>query len=215
LLSLRRLAFDESERVTKTAPLLTFDAERHEYRLDGRLVPSVTQVVRAILPGWNASAWHMHRGSATHHGCRLLDEGRLDWQSVDDEIRPRLAAWQKFRSEWPAEVTFCEKPVASLVYQFAGTLDRMFRCGAERVLCDLKNTIEPGVRVQLGGYSLAWHEMYPARRIDRAVAVELRDCGDYRCLWLDRHELRRAEQTFLGCLTVFNFMVTHGIRGRE
>ena len=188
--------------------VLQFDAERHEYRLAGRLVPSVTQVIRAVLPGWEASEWHMQRGTALHHGCRLLDQGVLDWQSVSPEIGPRIQAWQKFRKDSMVDVVSVETPLFSERYWFAGTCDRMLARGiASGIVCDLKSTIEPQVRVQLGGYSILWAAR--GAKPHAAVAVELRADGTYRCLWLDAAELRIAEQTFLAALTIHNFQINH------
>ena len=49
-----------------TAPTCTFDADRHEYRIAGRVVPSVTHVLGDLIPGWRASDWHLQRGRAVH-----------------------------------------------------------------------------------------------------------------------------------------------------
>ena len=46
------------------------------------------------------------------------------------------------------------------------------------------------------------------------VAVELHDNGTYKTLWLDKDELRRAEQQFLACLTVYGFMTKHHLKGK-
>ena len=190
---------------------LAFNAEKHEYRLDGRLVPSVTQIIRAVLPGWQASEWYLQRGRALHHGCRLLDEGKLDWSTVSPEIEPRILAWERFRMESFSTVTAAEVPMACPRYCFAGTCDRVLSRYAEGdIICDLKSTIEAQVRVQLGAYSLLWAAN--GRKPRKAVAVELRDNGQYRCLWIGERELRMAEQTFLAVLTTFNFMMANNIK---
>lgn len=183
---------------------LAFDASAHEYRLAGHKVPSVTQVINAILPGWQASEWHKQRGRALHHGCALADKGVLDWATVSPEIEPRLRAWLKFRAEAKADVVAIERKLGSRAYQFAGTLDRLLVIcgGGERVLCDLKSTIEePQILVQLGGYSLL---LPPGEKVRRAVGVELKADGNYSTRWVNQHELRRAEHHFLAVLTTFN-----------
>lgn len=192
--------------------MLEFDAETHTYKLNGKVVPSVTQVIRAVLPERPVDEFYLGRGRAIHHGCRLLDEGRLDWSTVAPEIEPRIRAWQNFRVDLcgyrPCAI---EQPLGSEALQFAGTLDRVFeRQGADWTLMDLKSTISPQARVQLGGYSILWSAQWrgegPRRPLKRAGAIELQDDGQYKALWLDQRELRLAEQVFVACLTVFNFM---------
>ena len=198
---------------------LTFDADSHSYHLDGKPVPHVTGIINRVCPGWQAADWYLQRGRALHEGARLLDAGQLDWSTVHPEIFNRLEAWQKFREQWPAEVEASEIPLASERYRFAGTLDRVFRFNGntarpagEWVLCDLKSTIAPQVRIQLGFYALLWNAaVRKGAALTRACAVELRDDGTYRCLWLNKDELRRAEQVAMACLTVYNFMAEHKV----
>ena len=190
---------------------LEFDESEHRYSLDGVVLPSVTTVINAILPQWQADQWAMDRGTATHHGCRLLDEGRLDWSSVDPEIEPRIRAWQKFRREFPSEVIANEQRVFSAQHRFAGAVDRILEFkGGDVCVCDLKNSVSPQVVLQLAAYSLAW-TIGGGRKPIRAVAVELLETAEYRCHWFSKHELRRAEQQFLAVLTVFNFAREHNL----
>jgi hypothetical protein len=193
---------------------LAFDHETHTYKIDGAVVPSVTQVIGAVMPGWCASGWHMGRGAAVHHGCRLLDQGRLDWSSVDPEIEPRIKAWQQFRKDSPMDIEMNETPMSSLAYRYAGTVDRVFTRNVGPLVLDLKSTVEPQVIPQLGAYSLLYTER-TKKAATGAAAVELRDDGTYSAFWLTKFELHRAAQTFLGCLTVYNFMQAHNLKGNS
>ena len=191
-------------------PTLEFDAEAHKYTLGGTALPSVTQIIQAVLPVWEASDWYLQRGAATHHGCRLLDEGRLDWTSVDPEIEPRIRAWQKFRIHFPADMIACEKALAHPKYRYAGTLDRILERKRTMIVADLKNSISAQVRLQLAAYSLLW-TAESGETVHQGVAVELLASGDYRCLWMDKFELRPAEQQWLALLTTFNFAQEHNL----
>lgn len=192
---------------------LLFDAETHKYTLDGVQLPSVTQIIKAILPPVfeGATEWHMQRGTATHYACELLDHGVLDWSSVDPEIEPRVRAWQKFRREYPATIKANEMRMASTRYQFAGTVDRILDSEADdTVVCDLKNSVAPQVFLQLAFYSLLFAEN-AKEKPHAAVAVELQDDGSYRTHWLNNRELRRAEQQALALLTTYNFAQQHNL----
>lgn len=196
---------------------LTFDEVTHTYQLDGRRVPSVTQILKAILPPQYefAGEWHMNRGTATHKACELLDQGTLDWSSVDLEIEPRVRAWEKFRSDWAAEIVANETRLAHEGLRYAGCLDRMFRKGRELILADIKNSVAPQVRLQLGLYSLAWTATHRTK-VDRAVAVELTESGSYKCHWFSPAELRQAERQGVALKAVYDFAEQHGLlKGKE
>lgn len=188
-------------RIISDTPSLTFDGASHRYKLDGRPVPSVTEVISSLLPGWQADPWYLNRGACLHHGCALHDKSVLDWSSVSPEIAGRVRAWQRFRDEFPAETLMIETPLASRRYLFAGTPDRLFQRDGYLFVCDLKSSLESQVDLQLGAYSLLVEEETRIKP-KKAVAVELRDDETYRCRWLDQHQLRRAEQVFLACLSV-------------
>jgi hypothetical protein len=184
---------------------LAFDAESHIYTLGKQKVPSVTQVINSILPGWQADEWYMQKGTAMHHGCRLMDEGRLDRTSVSFEIAGRLDAWEKFRAECPGKILAAEHPMAHPLFRFAGTLDRVFVVNDAVTLVDIKSSISPQAKVQLGAYKTLWDTCSSGHIITKGVAVELSDDGSYRTLWLDRKELELCARTFLACLTIYNF----------
>lgn len=200
-------------------PDFQFDADTHTYRVDGSVLPSVTQIISSVLPGFQAGDWYLNRGRALHLACAHDDRGILIEESVHEEIAQRLKAWRKFKADTGALITMIEKPLWSAQYRFAGTVDRALTFNGKTLfgyrevpawtLCDLKSTISPQVVVQLGGYNLLLREAGVA--IGQGVAVELRDSGDYRCQWFDKAELRRGEQTFLAALTIHNFRVKHGL----
>src|SRR5215471_15111903 len=84
----------------------TFDPERHLYMVEGRPVPSVTQVLHSA---GLAADYSMVRpdvlerkriiGEYVHKATQYLDEGCLDLKTVDPELQPYLAAYQRFLEE--------------------------------------------------------------------------------------------------------------------
>lgn len=205
--------------MTATQPECTFDPESHCYRIDGRAVPSVTEVISAILPGWQAEAYFLQRGRALHYACELDDRGVLDWESVSVEIEGRVLAWRKFRNEWPACMVESERQLFSTAYNFAGTFDRVFERDGRLIIADLKSTCEPQVRLQLGGYSLLWKEWKGiknrAAHLNGGVAIQLNSDETYRTLWVSERELSRHESQFLAALTLFGFAKAHNLKGSD
>lgn len=198
----------------KNIPAVEFDAEKHQYTLGGRVLPSVTQIINSILPGWQADEWYMQRGTATHYGCQLLDAGQLDWESVAPEIVGRLRAWDKFRAEHKSEVIESELLMAHPIYGFAGTLDRVLvNASGIITLIDIKQSISPQVKLQLGAYKILYDECgTDDQAITEAAAVALSDDAKYTTLWMTRRELERAGRVFLGALSVHGFKMKEGIK---
>lgn len=195
-----------------------FDPTTHTYRIDGKIVPGVTSIIRAILPGFQATYWYLTRGKAAHRACELLDQGRLDWLSVDPEIMPRVRAWEQFRKDFGGTVVANELPLTHSVYRYGGTLDRVLYKDGRLVQIDLKNSVEPQVRLQLGFYSILWTAHEPLTPISCAGAVELMDNGRYRCYpdkFLSGSDLRWAEKQALALLTVYGFAEKHGLLRKE
>ena len=84
----------------------TFDPERHLYVADGRPVPSVTQVLHSARLAADYSmvppdVLERKRtiGQYVHKATQYLDEGCLDLETVDPELQPYLAAYQRFLEE--------------------------------------------------------------------------------------------------------------------
>jgi hypothetical protein len=105
-------------------PVLTFNEARHEYHLDGRLVPSVTQVLRGaglislvdfadqerklmVEMGYSTASLvpseilqhALARGTRVHKACHYLSEGLLDWDTVDEKDRPYVDAAAQFLAD--------------------------------------------------------------------------------------------------------------------
>ena len=200
----------------------TFDPIKHEYRVGDRRLPSVTEVIRAVVPGWQADPWYLERGTALHLACRYLDEHRLDDASVDREIRPRLSAWRlwKHLTEVGDPIAI-EQAFANYAEGYAGTVDRVYDMGtAGLLLVDIKSSYSPQVRLQLGAYAALWNWTRPNRwetkdKIREAVAVELGDDGTFRVHCLSRSNLNRAWRQFNGALSVYGFMLEHNLLPRK
>lgn len=190
---------------------LTFDSDKHEYRLSGRVVPSVTQVIRGMLPGWKTDEWYLTRGAAIHLGCELFDKNDLDWSTVSTEIEPRIRAWESFRRDYSGKLHEIEVALGHSTFMYAGRIDRIFLDGKDWVIADIKSVFEPQAIPQLGGYSLMWRLAAPEVRNVRGLAVEVNDDGSYKAHWLTVHEMKQAEQTFINLLGSYNFATKHNL----
>ena len=180
----------------------TFDPELHEYWIGRLQVPSVTQVLRAVLSGsvWTATQWHMDRGTAVHACAAMIANGKAF--EYDPAIAGQVTACRQFFADMHPEVLSVEQQVYHEVYGYAGTYDLLAVIHGKTVLVDWKSSMSPVAEIQLGGYALAMPKPQPTW----GMVVELGEDEKYRTGGMVK--LARRGQEFLSCLSVFN------IRGR-
>ena len=195
----------------RMSPNLTFDEAAHKYTLAGRVIPSVTQIIGNVFPRqYSPGDYYLQRGSALHKAIQFLAMGRLDFNSVDASYRPKLEAYEKAVAELDINILYSEKRLASHTLLFAGTIDAYATCCNIPTLIDYKSSIEPTVLLQLSAYWYLLKECgweLPAK----ALALELKDDGNYKCHWYTKREMQLGWQTFLAALTVHNFMQKHNL----
>jgi RecB family exonuclease len=108
---------------------LHFDEATHTYTVDGVEYPSVTTILKDVglidTSGPWYTDWHRDRGTQVHKALELFDDGDLDEESLDDEIRPYLDAWDRFLTETRCEMMYLERRVVDPELKFAGTIDRI------------------------------------------------------------------------------------------
>jgi hypothetical protein len=147
---------------------LTFDPATHTYTLDGRVVPSVTQVLRA-LPNEYAMVdpdvleRAAEIGRAVHWIIEHEILGDLDEELVDFHLLPYLDQWRAFRRTSGFEPLLSEGQVWSRRYRYAGTLDLFGRLNGRKALIDAKRTaaVPRSAGPQTAGYRIALSETHP------------------------------------------------------
>ena len=179
---------------------IAFNPENHSYLLDGRSVPSVTQIISETAGhGWQAAQWYLDRGKAIHACAAFIAQGK------EFKFDPRLAGYvlalQKFFSEVKPEVFGNEVYVASSLYGFAGTLDLYGRIGTMNFIIDWKHSIDKKrMPLQLGGYSQAVKETF-GKEINYGYGVEIHDDGKYKMTEVIKLNIPRNE--FLALRTTY------------
>ena len=141
---------------SKDSKELTFDEEKHEYRLNGRILPSVTQILREI--GFVDDTYFTEdsaaRGIAVHKATELYDLGTLDEDSLDPRLVDYLEGWKRFRNETGFFPTSIEGRGWSK-FGYVGTFDRVgVTDNGSIVLLDIKSSmyVPDWIGLQLGGY---------------------------------------------------------------
>lgn len=173
-----------------------FDTEKHRYYINDRPVPSVTQVLADLLPGWRASDWYLQRGRAVHACAALVAQGKQF--EHDERITGQVAACQKFFADLKPEVLGVEERFYSERYQFAGTADLIAMIQGRKTFVDYKASLTGSVPIQCAAYSLASGSTGPLW----GLGVELHEDGSYKMSEL--YDLRRYTSEWLALLTAFN-----------
>jgi hypothetical protein len=70
--------------------MITFNEETHEYKVDGVVKKSVTQLLKeaGIIDYEGVDEYYRLRGTYVHEACALYAQGWLDWSSLSSDILP-------------------------------------------------------------------------------------------------------------------------------
>lgn len=164
---------------------IEFEPDGHVYRLDGRVLPSVTQILEPYTGLEFVDKELLRRaaefGSHVHEACHLHDTGQLDEASLDPALVPYLDGWKQFLEDSGAVVILSEHRVASRKHGYAGTFDKLMFWGKSRRMVDVKSgTVLPRtVGPQVAAYCEAYDEGTRERIRDR-YCIHLPGAGKYK-----------------------------------
>lgn len=144
--------------------VVTFDEATHTYRMDGIVVPSVTQCLepchdfRFVNPKDLERAQIM--GRKVHKTVELYELGRLDIGSLHHALAAHLEQWIKAKEFLKIDVISTERMVYSSARRYAGTMDIHCRIAGEEHIIDIKSgaRMKPHA-LQTAGYKYASVEM--------------------------------------------------------
>lgn len=187
--------------------MIEFDEARHEYRVGGKLVPSVTQILGILRDFGGVPADDLERarefGVHVHQAIDLDGKGELDEASLDPALVPYLAGWRAFLSDSGAGLLGSEVRVYHPGLKYAGTLDALVCIRDKVAVVDVKTGVLPRtVGPQLAAYETAYSASEENEHaIRRRLCVQLTGKG-YRV-----HECKDPADwsIFQSCLNVFRF----------
>ena len=137
---------------------MIFQDKTHTYTVDGKVIPSVTQVIYEVIESKTFySGSGLVLGSAVHKACQYHDEGCLD-ESTIGAVREHLNSYRQFLKDFEVEWTGIEEQFYDQEYKFAGRRDRRGLVNQIKMIVDIKtNSFTRGAAIQLAAYG---HE-YP------------------------------------------------------
>lgn len=160
-------------------PTIEFDAEAHEYRVNGEVYPSVTQIIHefGLMDTSHFTDEAAARGRYVAEATAMDDRGELDFDACAAGAKGYIEAWRRFRRETGFIPLQIEQVVVSPIYKYAGTLDRLGLLQSAKWLLDIKcGAFARWHFLQLALYALATPGLGSATK--RAV-VALGDDGTY------------------------------------
>lgn len=182
---------------------LIFNEDDHEYRVDGVVYPSVSEILRFISQEVydninqrtldNAA----DRGSRVHAACEVLDKYRK--VEYDDDLEPYMQAYVAFLKEHKPAWKGIEEARHHPGLLYAGTLDRYGEMDGQSVIIDIKTVSNINKRMivpQLNAYSMMM-DIPPTA----LYALHLTKDGEYKLI-----DIPFDNKAFMSCLTLHNHM---------
>lgn len=178
-----------------------FDEEAHAYTVDGQPVPGVTSILRSCGIGVN-SFWTVEGrefGKAVHKAIHYHAEGDLDFDSLDERVKPRMEAYMKFCADMQFEPDLIEQPLYRRGPLYCGQIDQ---AQLDRAVIDFKNGPHAQEHaLQLAAYA---HLLLNPYRYDR-WAVHLMDTGKYSLRVFPKTELQADYSVFQSALNIYSW----------
>ena len=145
---------------------IEFDEERHLYYVDGKLTPSVSQIIRNVLkndepiPDYAKPA--MERGTYIHKVIHKALTSNLDESSIDKSVIGYFDSWKLWYKECGLKMELSEKILYEPEGDYCLTIDYVGKDSAGgRHLLDWKTgQIYSTYGPQLGGYEVGYIANY-------------------------------------------------------
>ena len=179
--------------------MLAFDHDSHTYTWNGKVVPSVTQLLEymrfspdysMVDPDVLAAA--ANRGTRIHKGIELSILGKEHGVELDKDQVEGIENFEGFCKKYHFTPLVPERQMYSEKYMFAGTCDLEGEMDGELWLIDFKTSwsLSPWVLFQLEAYRVLRNEyVKEAKPISKVGALHLPKTGGFR--FYPEHELTK------------------------
>ena len=186
---------------------LAFDEEKHIYKLNGAVVPSVTQIMKplssALYKGVDENVLKMaaERGTAVHNAIE-----NFILFGIEDLGEERLGYFEAFKKWWKdvkPEPLATEHRVYHKSLRYAGTADLPAIIEGKRIVVDYKTSATVNkmlTGVQLEAYAKAYESQ--GIEIDGKAILHLKNDGNYSYLYYQKNDFESWE--VFGSLMIIN-----------
>lgn len=189
-------------------PELTFDEERHIYKVSGKPIQSVTHylspLTSQIYGDINRDILDKaaDRGTAVHFAIELFTS--FGATEIAPEYQAYFNAFLAWKNKYNPLIVASEFRVYHPVYWYAGTLDLIVEIGGKIILVDVKCTAElKSFLVSVQGAAYAEAAKSHGVFVDEIAALHLKPDGTYT---YEKYEQKKAFNIFLNCMAVQNYL---------
>lgn len=177
-----------------------FDEEKHAYTVGGKIYPGVTSVISSCLgsnPFW--TEFGRDFGRAVHKAIHYYSDGDLDFNLLDDRIKPRIDAYVRFCEDKQFKSDLSEQALYHPKYRYCGMIDQ---AQIDRVVPDFKcGQHLPEHGLQLAAYV----HLLPNPYIYDRWGVQLKEDGKYKIEVYKKTNLSNDFNIFLSMLNIYNW----------
>lgn len=176
--------------------VIDFNEEKHIYTVDGKVVPSVTDICSPITANHygsiNSAVLEMasRRGTAVHEATELIDLGSMP--DDDPEIDGYVNAYLDFLLDYQPKWEYIEwvGHYEDFAMEYCGTVDRAGRVGDEFWVLDIKTTASPTKENYIATccQTMAYAMMLEAERSCDRYILYLKKDGTYRLVDCEEKE---------------------------
>jgi hypothetical protein len=198
--------------------MITRDID-HVYRVDGVVMPSVTEILTdnrmSDLFGIPVAVLERAKalGTEVHSVCEDFDNGKLKVETVDPAIVPYFRAYLQFLQDNKCEIKENEMFLYSKIWGYCGQLDRVILIGDKLGIVDLKSTttMAPAGKIQTALYKKAYEEM-TGNRISFRWCLQLKPDGTYK---MYPHEDKTDEYVGTSAVQLFKWRRKYKVAEEE
>jgi len=189
--------------------MLTFNESKHEYKYNGLIIPSVTQILRGsglVNLDWIPKELLEEKadlGTKIHKTTELYDQDTLDYEKLHSLLKNYLNGWIKFRETFQFEPLEIEPEYYHKIYRYAGRIDRVGIVKKEITIVDIKSgTHQKTHEIQTAGYQLLYNSNKPKKeQSTKRLLVYLKE-NDFK---VEENKNKTDESVFLSALTIYNY----------
>lgn len=182
------------------SPQLRFENLGHQYFIGEKRYPGITELLKEfnLIPELKYYTDHSRdRGHAFHLARQFYDEGTLDIDTIDPQIRGHVDAYIEYRKQFPCKFLLSEVRMVSHLHRFCGTPDALVH-DSEGFLLEEYKTGAPHetVRLQTAGQLRLVQENYPQFSTLRRRVIQFKSNGKYSVKDLPMENIMRDQADF-------------------
>lgn len=194
-------------------PEVEFNEERHEYKIGGRTLTSVTTLMEPLSSSYYGAVDEKtlnraaERGTAVHNAIENYIKYGID--DIPREYEGYLEAFKLWLKEKSPVILGTECRVYHKAYQYAGTCDMPCIINGEVFCIDFKtSSVINSVLtcVQLEAYDRAYESH--GFKFDKKAIVHLKPDGTYKMVPYDKTD-DESWNTFRACITINNHLAKY------